>query len=136
MKDNKSSNTKIVFIMALILELFMAFPVLAWFTGTILSVGSLYVVVFIINTIALIVVSSSHRGSVVPPIIGIVGSFLGFVPVIGWLIHTTAAMLYLVSVIRLSRDHQDSGVNDKQETKEKKEIKNSNKKIRDAEIVK
>lgn len=135
MKDNRSLNTKIVFVIALLFELFMALPGIGWFTA-VFSGGWLYVAMFIINIIALVVVSSSNRGSVVPPILGIIGSFIGVIPIIGWLIHATVAFLYLVSIIGLSRDFREKEIDDKKEvSREKKEIRNDDKKIRDAEIV-
>jgi len=137
MKDNKASNTRIVFIIAVIFELFLAIPGIGWLTGTFLSGGSVYVATFIINVIALIVVSGSHRGSVVPPIIGIAGSFLGFIPFVGWFIHVMATIFYLISIVELSSFllQEEDSEKTKEIMEKTKESKNNDKKIKDAEIV-
>ena len=136
MKDNKTSNVKIVFALGLIFELFLVFPILSWFTAVFLTGGSLYVAEFVISVIAIVVVSASGRGSLVAPIIGIFASLLGAVPILGWFMHLVAAVAYLMSILNLSvtdKEKTDTQELKKITKKEKKSETDDN--IKDAEIV-
>ncbi len=136
MKDNKILGLKIVFILGLIFELFLAIPFLSWFTAFILTAGSLYVFEFILSVIALIVAAIAGRGFA-GPIMGIFISFIGALPIVGWVLHLATAIVYFVSVISLSVENQRSYNKQEEEKNTEKIEKNTNNKdnIKDAEIV-
>ncbi len=135
MKDNKILSLKIVFILGLIFELFLAVPFISWFTAFVLTSGGLYVFEFILSVIALIIASIAGRGFAAP-IMGIFISFVGALPFVGWALHLATAIVYLVSIINLSILNQKTGTQEEKKNVEKIEKKlNDKDNIKDAEII-
>ena len=84
-------------IAALIVEFILAIPILG---GTIILayVYTPLILAFIIHTIALVLRKSNESKSIAAPILGIVTSVLGFIPVLGWGLHLAAFIVYLVDI--------------------------------------
>jgi hypothetical protein len=93
---------RIIGLIALILELLLAIPVLG---GTIV-IGTAYIILgvtLILHIVALVV--AANTGAVkYPGIIGIITSVLAWIPFLGWVLHVVTFILYLIAVIKPERN--------------------------------
>lgn len=56
--------------------------------------------------LAVLIISFLSKTSPVPSIIGLITSVVAYVPVIGWLLHTITAILYIVSAVKDSKNEK------------------------------
>jgi len=91
------TNALRIYMAATILEIILAIPVL----GGTMVVLSAYIVLFIalVLHIVALIFGAKAKMSKIAPIIGIVTSLLAWIPILGWLLHTTTAIAYVITLV-------------------------------------
>jgi len=79
------------------LEILMAIPVVAWMF--VITTGFPIFIMLLFHTVSLIVATKTQT-KILGNILGIFASFLAIIPVLGWLLHVTTAIVLLVDVIK------------------------------------
>ncbi|MDQ0493812.1 hypothetical protein [Paenibacillus brasilensis] len=84
------------------LELFLAIPVL----GGLIVVNSAYTVLFfmLIFHIVTLVLSVTNREPFYGSILGIVTSVVGWIPIVGWLMHLLSGIFLMITAAQPPRD--------------------------------
>jgi hypothetical protein len=84
------------------LELFLAIPVL----GGLLVVNSAYTILFfmLIFHIVTLVLSVTNRESYYGSILGIVTSVIGWIPIVGWLMHLISGIFLMITAAQQPRN--------------------------------
>lgn len=84
------------------MELFLAIPVL----GGLLVVNSAYTILFfmLIFHIVTLVLSVTNRESYYGSILGIVTSVIGWIPIVGWLMHLISGIFLMITAAQQPRD--------------------------------
>ncbi len=101
LKSEKMSDVSWGYLIAGIFEAAMAIPIVGWSMG-VGSFGFFWVVGLVINIVVLTIVKRSKK-SISGNVVGIIANIIGWMPILGWLLHVTATILLFVLFFKEER---------------------------------